>query len=74
MEKPKPSIRNQPKSELSRALKRNEPISSFDKRLCDHYVMKRMRECFGEKWYNTEKLFPDPRQEEPKPVRKLRRD
>ena len=36
-------------------------MTSFQKKLCDFFVMRKMRERFGEKDYNSEKHFPDPR-------------
>jgi len=38
-----------------------EPMSDFEKQLCDFFVMKKMRERFGECSHNSEQYFPDPR-------------
>jgi len=36
-------------------------MTPFQKKLCDFYVMRKMRERFGELPHNSEKHFPDPR-------------
>ena len=47
------------------------PPTKFDLKLANYHIMKKMRERFGEKWYNSERLFPDPRKPQ-KPIRKLK--
>jgi hypothetical protein len=38
-----------------------EPMTEFQKKMCDFYVMRNMRKSFGDKHYNDEEVFPDPR-------------
>lgn len=53
------------------ALPTVKDITDFDRALGNFYIMKKMRERFGEKPYNAEHLFPDPRKQWPpkRPVR-----
>lgn len=49
-------------------------FTQFDRDLMDYFIMKKMRECFGEKSYNSKELYPDPRVRrlKTKPTRKLK--
>lgn len=38
-----------------------DDITEFDRKLMNYWIMRKMRDRFGEKPYNLEKLFPDPR-------------
>ena len=56
------------------SIEKTEKPTDFDKALCNFFIMKKMRETFGEKSYNAEHLFPDPRKEwPPKKLTKLKR-
>ena len=37
------------------------PLSDFDFKLCNFFVMRKMRERFGNLPHNSEEHFPDPR-------------
>lgn len=42
-------------------LKELPPITEEERQLANYFIMKKMRERFGEKPYNSEEQFPDPR-------------
>jgi len=54
-------------------IEKTEKITDFDRALMNYWIMKKMRERFGEKPYNAEHLFPDPRKQWPIEKKRLKR-
>jgi len=62
------------KSNSFYSIEKTEELTDYDRALIDYFIMKKMRERFGEKSYNAEHLFPDPRKQwPPKNPKRLKR-